>query len=210
MAPNKSLVLLAALLLLLTAAVGQAVVGLPPTTPTINPVVIVSGVTSILGSVINNVAVVPPFASKDTALLYILYKYICIYTHIIASDLVGLISLSAVCIDLSGRPDATVQVVCNSTVVATATTDSNGAFTIILGRILSMATGVVTSLLSNQCRAVVTPNVSLGGATGTLSVPLQPVSTVTTLGGLVTATTITVSSLTATAFNGIIALLGAV
>jgi hypothetical protein len=104
MAPNKSLVLLAALLLLLTAAVGQAVVGLPPTTPTINPVVIVSGVTSAVGSVINNVAVVPPFASKDTALLYILYKYICIYTHIIASDLVGLIPLSAVCIYRSVRP----------------------------------------------------------------------------------------------------------
>jgi hypothetical protein len=101
MAPNKSLVLLAALLLLLTAAVGQAVVGLPPT---INPVVIVSGVTSAVGSVINNVAVVPPFASKDTALLYILYKYICIYTHIIASDLVGLIPLSAVCIYRSVRP----------------------------------------------------------------------------------------------------------
>jgi hypothetical protein len=76
MAPNKSLVLLAALLLLLTAAVGQAVVGLPPT---INPVVIVSGVTSAVGSVINNVAVVPPFASKDTALLY--YTNISVSTH---------------------------------------------------------------------------------------------------------------------------------
>ncbi|CAL4939297.1 unnamed protein product [Urochloa decumbens] len=139
MAPNKSLVLLAAILLV--AAVGQVrsalPVGLLSSPPsTANPVVTITGVVPCsIGNNIN-VTAVPPFAS------------------------------------------ATVQAVCGNTTVASATTSGSGAFLIDLGPVVNIPIPVVTCLLSNQSRVVVTTplaacNISLTGANGTLGAPLQ-------------------------------------
>ncbi|CAL4922571.1 unnamed protein product [Urochloa decumbens] len=154
MAPNnKSLVLVAALLLV--AAVGQvrcgalmipSLLGLPPIA---NVTGIVTGVLPCsIGSAIN-VAAVPPFAN------------------------------------------ATVQLVCNGTVVANATTDASGAFVINLSNVLSLVPAVLNPLLGGQCKVVAsTPlvacNVSLAGVTGTLAAPLQPLGG-GTIGGLLSS-----------------------
>ncbi|RLN42157.1 hypothetical protein C2845_PM01G14610 [Panicum miliaceum] len=90
--------------------------------------------------------------------------------------------------------NAAVQVVCSGTVVATATTNTTGAFTINLGPISSLPAAVVTPLLSGQCRvAVATPlvacSLSLVGVTATLTAPLQLLNSTT--GGVGIPTTIT-------------------
>ncbi|CAN6289493.1 unnamed protein product [Urochloa humidicola] len=144
MAPNKSLVLLAATLLL-AAAVGQVRCGgLLPVSNLV--VVVVSGIVPCsIGSNIS-LASVPPF------------------------------------------PNATVQVVCGSTTVASATTGIAGAFVLSLGSVSNLTSTVLTALLSGQCRLVVaTPlvacNASLAGVNGTLSAPLQLLGGITNTGG---------------------------
>nr|TKV96195.1 hypothetical protein SEVIR_9G413700v2 [Setaria viridis] len=108
-------------------------------------------------------------------------------------------------IDVAAVPpvaNANVQAVCGSTVVANATTDSSGAFTIIM---------VLNSLLSSQCRAVVTTplvacNVSLAGTNGTLPAPLQLLGSVTAVGSIVG----TILGIPVTVISGILALFGGV
>lgn len=82
-----------------------------------------------------------------------------------------------------------MQALCGSTVVATATTGATGAFNMSVSSISNLAiTGVLYPLLSGQCKVAVTTtlvtcNVSLGGATGTLTAPLQLLNTTTGGGG---------------------------
>lgn len=98
-------------------------------------------------------------------------------------------------------PNAGVQAVCNTTVVASATAGINGMFTIFEG-IPPFLPSIIVPLVANQCRvAVTTPlaacNTSLAGATGALTAPLQlfnttaggagPVGNITTAGGIVGA-----------------------
>ncbi|XP_062213434.1 phylloplanin-like [Phragmites australis] len=78
-------------------------------------------------------------------------------------------------------PNAGLQLVCGSKVVAGATADGTGAFLINLGIV---APDQLTALLSNQCKVVViTPlgacNASLAGATGTLTAPVKLLGTAT-------------------------------
>jgi hypothetical protein len=87
-------------------------------------------------------------------------------------------------------PDAGLQLVCGSTVVATTTADGNGAF---LFSLTSVAKDLLAGFLSNKCKVVViTPLVacdnSLAAVTGTLTAPLKILGIVTgsgsDLGGL--------------------------
>ncbi|TVU47100.1 hypothetical protein EJB05_06681, partial [Eragrostis curvula] len=82
-------------------------------------------------------------------------------------------------------PNAGVQLVCGGKVVAGATSDGTGAFLINTGPVVG--TDLLTVLLGNQCKVVViTPlaacNVSLAGATGTLTAPLKLLGTSTGTG----------------------------
>nr|CAB3495989.1 unnamed protein product [Digitaria exilis] len=72
-------------------------------------------------------------------------------------------------------PDAAVQLVCSGTVVASATADGNGAFLISLSNVEK---GLVTAVLGNQCKVVVTTPLAacdktLASATGTLTAQLK-------------------------------------
>ncbi|CAL4931114.1 unnamed protein product [Urochloa decumbens] len=173
MAPNKSLVLLAAILLV--AAVGQVrsalpagLLSSPPSTAINNPIGVITGVVPCsIGNNIN-VTAVPPFAN------------------------------------------AMVLVVCGNTTVASATTNGSGTFVINLGPLLNMTTAVVTCLLTNQARVVVTTplaacNVSLTGANGTLGAPLQVLNgtqgAVASVFGITVTTTDFFVTIIALAFN---------
>ncbi|TVU47099.1 hypothetical protein EJB05_06680, partial [Eragrostis curvula] len=84
-------------------------------------------------------------------------------------------------------PNAKVQLVCSGSVVASVTSDGTGAFIINLGNAVNQPT-LLAALLGNQCNVVVvTPlaacNVNLGGVTGTLTAPVQVLTTAA--GGLV-------------------------
>ncbi|GJN07920.1 hypothetical protein PR202_ga25793 [Eleusine coracana subsp. coracana] len=90
--------------------------------------------------------------------------------------------------------DATVQLVCSGSVLASATTNANGSFgiNVQLSNILSLV-NLLPALLGNQCNVVVTTplvacNASLANVTGTLAAPLQLLgSTGSVLGGVVTS-----------------------
>uniref|UniRef100_K4AJL8 Bifunctional inhibitor/plant lipid transfer protein/seed storage helical domain-containing protein n=1 Tax=Setaria italica TaxID=4555 RepID=K4AJL8_SETIT len=74
-----------------------------------------------------------------------------------------------------------------------------------------LPSGVLNSLLSSQCRAVVTTplvacNVSLAGTNGTLSAPLQLPGSVTAVGSIVG----TILGIPVTVISGILALFGGV
>ncbi|VAH52436.1 unnamed protein product [Triticum turgidum subsp. durum] len=71
--------------------------------------------------------------------------------------------------------DAAVQMVCGRDVMASATTDGSGTYTMNLGPATS---SLLAPLLGNQCKVVVvTPlaacNASLASVTGTLTAPVQ-------------------------------------
>ncbi|KAK3151583.1 hypothetical protein QOZ80_3AG0247740 [Eleusine coracana subsp. coracana] len=91
-------------------------------------------------------------------------------------------------------PNATVQLVCSGSVLASATTNANGSFgiNVQLSNILSLV-NLLPALLGNQCNVVVTTplvacNASLANVTGTLAAPLQLLgSTGSVLGGVVTS-----------------------
>ncbi|KAE8807687.1 phylloplanin-like [Hordeum vulgare] len=72
-------------------------------------------------------------------------------------------------------PNAAVQMVCGRDVMASATADRSGAYTMNMGPATS---ALLAPLLGNQCKVVVlTPlaacNASLASVTGTLAAPVQ-------------------------------------
>ncbi|OEL35074.1 hypothetical protein BAE44_0003907 [Dichanthelium oligosanthes] len=100
--------------------------------------------------------------------------------------------------DLSAVPDASVQLVCSGTVLATVTADDNGTFVIsVQPTVLSSSLEVATALVTNKCKVVATTplaacSVSPPGVT-TLAAPLQLLGAstggvVTIIGGLAVTT----------------------
>ncbi|CAN6300973.1 unnamed protein product [Urochloa humidicola] len=84
-------------------------------------------------------------------------------------------------------PNAAMQLMCGSNVVAGTTADGNGAFHISL---VNVRKDLLTALVDNQCKVVVvTPlaacDKSLATATGTLTAPLKLLGIDTGTGGLV-------------------------
>ncbi|CAL4930897.1 unnamed protein product [Urochloa decumbens] len=82
-------------------------------------------------------------------------------------------------------PNAAMQLVCGSNVVAGATADGNGAFFISM---VNVPQNLLTAVVGNQCKvAVVTPlaacDKSLAAATGTLTAPLKLLGIDTGSGG---------------------------
>ncbi|CAN6295158.1 unnamed protein product [Urochloa humidicola] len=147
MAPNKRLVLLAALLLV--AAVGHvrcdlSAVGRPMSN------VLLAGLPSSLSNVIAIINGTVPCSTGS---------------NINPASVLPF-------------PNATVQLVCGTATVASATTGSTGIVTFILGPISNLTLPVIDALLRGRCTAVVaTPlvacNASLQGVTGTLTSSVQ-------------------------------------
>jgi hypothetical protein len=97
-----------------------------------------------------------------------------------------------------GAADASVQLVCSGTVLATVTADDNGTFVIsVQPTVLSSSLEVATALVTNKCKVVATTplaacSVSPPGVT-TLVAPLQLLGAstggvVTIIGGLAVTT----------------------
>ncbi|KAF8721087.1 hypothetical protein HU200_023503 [Digitaria exilis] len=167
MAP-KSFVL-AALLIVLVTGGGQVprCAGLGAAASATTNSVLVSGVVPCATGNSISAATAPVFPGKDTHMTYILY-YLLSYILILAY-------LRFPLSYWSGRTDAAVQLVCSGTVVASATADGNGAFLISLSNVEK---GLVTAVLGNQCKVVVTTPLAacdktLASATGTLTAQLK-------------------------------------
>ncbi|XP_022685513.1 uncharacterized protein LOC101753269 [Setaria italica] len=172
-------------LVLLAAAVGPAVGLIPSLSGIGNPVGVASGVVPCsIGSAID-VAAVPGVACQLLLATYYIYISVRIY---ISLTLMLLRCYPFRCIGPARRQRA-------------------GG----VRSVLSLPSGVLNSLLSSQCRAVVTTplvacNVSLAGTNGTLSAPLQLPGSVTAVGSIVG----TILGIPVTVISGILALFGGV
>ncbi|KAF7011373.1 hypothetical protein CFC21_025691 [Triticum aestivum] len=156
---TKSLLLAALLVLAVSQAPHGAEAGKQP------PVALVTGVVPCSAGNSINVAAVPPFPSKDLcyplAWIWMPWAMATFPSYICCASLLP--------------TDAAVQMVCGRDVMASATADRSGTYTMNMGPATS---SLLAPLLGNQCKVVViTPlaacNASLASVTGTLTAPVQ-------------------------------------